>query len=99
MNGPALSSHAERTEAEVDFLKHRRVVKCLTTQLDVEVSISMASNSEWKEDNLLENDLRKYVGRNFKRSEIIDFVQRDFSEYTWSTATLDTSVYIIAKGS
>ena len=25
----------------------------------------MASNSEWKEDNLLENDLRKYVGHCF----------------------------------
>ena len=49
----------------------------------------MASNSEWKEDNQLENDLRKYVSQNFKRSEILDFVQRDFPEYTWSTATLD----------
>ena len=49
----------------------------------------MASNSEWKEDNQLENDIRKYVRQNFKRSEILDFVQRDFPEYTWSTATLD----------
>ena len=49
----------------------------------------MASNSEWKEDNQLENDLRKYVSQNFKRSEILDFVQRDYPEYTWSTATLD----------
>ena len=59
----------------------------------------MASNSEWKEDNQLENDLRKYVSQNFKRSEILDFVQRDFPEYTWSTATLDRRlrhlVYII----
>ena len=52
----------------------------------------MASNSEWKEDNQLENDLRKYVSQNFKRSEILDFVQRDFPEYTWSTATLDRRV-------
>ena len=49
----------------------------------------MASNSEWKEDNQLENDLRKYVRQNFKRSEILDFVRRDFPEYTRSTATLD----------
>ena len=41
----------------------------------------MASNSEWKEDNQLENDLRKYVSQNFKRSEILDFVQRDFPQY------------------
>ena len=52
----------------------------------------MASNSEWKEDNQLKNDLRKYVSQNFKRSEILDFVQRDFPEYTWSTATLDRRV-------
>ena len=49
----------------------------------------MASRSEWKEDNQLENDLRKYVSQNLKRSQILDFVQRDFSEYSWSTATLD----------
>ena len=42
-----------------------------------------------KEDNQLEHDLRKYVSQNLKRSEILDFVQREFSEYTWSTATLD----------
>ena len=49
----------------------------------------MASKSEWEEDNQLEHDLRKYVSQNLKRSEILDFVQRDFSEYTWSTAALD----------
>ena len=49
----------------------------------------MASNSEWKENNQLENDLRKYVSQNFKRSEILEFVERDFPEYIWSTATLD----------
>ena len=49
----------------------------------------MASSSEWKDYNQLEDDLRKYVSQNFKRSEILDFVQRDFPKYTWSTATLD----------
>ena len=49
----------------------------------------MASNSAWKVDNQLENDLRKYVSQNFERSEIHNFVQRDFPEYTWSKATLD----------
>ena len=49
LNGPALSSHGERTGAEVDFFKHGgRVVKCLTTHLDVDNSLSsnsMASTS------------------------------------------------------
>ena len=41
LNGPALSSHAERTGAEVDFFKHGGcVVKCLTTHLDIDVSVS-----------------------------------------------------------
>ena len=41
LNGPALSSHAERTGAEVDFFKHGgRVLKCLTTHLDIDVSVS-----------------------------------------------------------
>ena len=61
----------------------------------------MASRSEWKEDNQLEHDLRKYVSQNLKRSEILDFVQRDFSEYTVLgvqqplTDDFATSVYII----
>ena len=41
----------------------------------------------------MENDLRKDVSQNFKRSEILDFVQRDFPEYTWSTATLDRQLH------
>ena len=41
LNRPALSSHAERTGAEVDFFKHGgRVVKRLTTHLDIDVSVS-----------------------------------------------------------
>ena len=64
----------------------------MISAVDIAISVmqqSMASRSEWKEDNQLEQDLRKYVSQNLKRSEILDFVQRDFSEYTWSTATLD----------
>ena len=49
----------------------------------------MASKSEWKEDNQMENDLKTYVSQNLKRSEVLDFMQRDFPQYKWSLATLD----------
>ena len=48
----------------------------------------MASSS-WKDDEELKADLEKYVRRNLKRSEILDFVKLDFPEYAWSIATLD----------
>ena len=47
----------------------------------------MASRSEWKEDNQLENDLRKYVSQNPLKDQ--RFLTLFFSEYSWSTATLD----------
>ena len=46
-------------------------------------------NDDWKDDQLLEDDLKKYVARNLKRSEVLDFVKRDYPEYPWSPATLD----------
>ena len=49
----------------------------------------MASKSEWKEDNQMENDLKTYVSQDLKRSEVLDFMQRDFPQYKWSLATLD----------
>jgi hypothetical protein len=48
----------------------------------------MANNS-WKDDGKLKKDLDQYVRENLKRSEILDFVKRDFPEYAWSIATLD----------
>ena len=33
--------------------------------------------------------LKKYVAENYKRKEIIDFVRRDFPNYSWSIPTLD----------
>ena len=32
----------------------------------------------------LQRDLRKYVKENLKRREILDFVRRDYSSYSWS---------------
>ena len=45
-------------------------------------------NSEWKQDQLLQNDIKKYVLGNLKRSEILDFVTRDYPQYAWSLSSL-----------
>ena len=54
----------------------------------VNLMARMAS-SRWKDDEELKADLEQYVRQNLKRSEILDFVKRDFPEYAWSIATLD----------
>ena len=40
----------------------------------------------WKDGEGLVEDLKKYVAQNLKRSEVLDFVQRDYDEYP---STLD----------
>ena len=49
----------------------------------------MASKSEWKEDNQFKQDLKTYISQNLKRSEVLDFMQRDFPRCHWSLVTLD----------
>ena len=38
-------------------------------------------NSEWEDDADSRNDLEKYVLKNFKREEILDFLKRDYPNY------------------
>ena len=40
----------------------------------------MALKSEWKEDDQLEQDLKTYISQNLKKSEVLDFMQRDSRE-------------------
>ncbi|XP_066930919.1 uncharacterized protein [Clytia hemisphaerica] len=44
---------------------------------------------DWFDDCNLKTDLLKYVKQNMKRSEILDYVERDFPMYNWSLRTLD----------
>ena len=46
-------------------------------------------NNDWQEDERLKGALTRYVRENLRRNEVLDFVSRDFSEYTWSLRTLD----------
>jgi hypothetical protein len=50
------------------------------------LAINMA---DWKEDQSLKAQLTEYVQQGMKRTEILDFMTRDFSQYTWSVRTLD----------
>ena len=45
-------------------------------------------NLDWKDDVVLRSDLEKYVLKNLKWNEILDFVRRDFPNYAWSVGTL-----------
>lgn len=56
-------------------------------------TIAAMGSGEWKEDNQLEQDLRKYIAQNLKRSEVLDFVKQDFSEYTWNPQWMPSSLW------
>ena len=49
----------------------------------------------WADDENLKHDLQEYVLNNFKRTEVLDFMRKEYPEYTWSldgrlrTETLD----------
>lgn len=45
--------------------------------------------NDWKINESLKASLNKYVSENFSRSELLDFMVRDFSCYPWSLRTLD----------
>ncbi len=42
----------------------------------------------WKDDQELKTALKVYVEKNLKRDEIVDFMKRDFPQYSWSVRTL-----------
>ena len=45
-------------------------------------------NILWKEDDILKSDLKKYVKEDL-RTEILDFMKRDFLQYAWSLSSFD----------
>ena len=50
--------------------------------------MSRIRNPDWETNEELEKDLKKYVLENLQRSEVLDFVKRDYPQYTWSLDTL-----------
>ena len=52
-------------------------------------NIAYIRNILWKEDDILKSDLKKYVKEDLRRTEILDFMKRDFSQYAWSLSSLD----------
>ena len=50
--------------------------------------VNLKASSSWTDDEEVKIDLEQYVRQNLKRSEILDFVERDFPEHSWSIATL-----------
>jgi len=46
-------------------------------------------NDKWKEDTKLREDLVQYISQGLRRHEILDFLERDYRQYTWSLRSLD----------
>ena len=46
-------------------------------------------NESWIEDEELKEVMKKYVSQGLRREEILDYVERDSSQYAWSLRTLD----------
>lgn len=51
----------------------------------------MADNrtAKWKDNDDLKQAMEKYVRQGLTREEVLDFLESDFPEYTWSIRTLD----------
>ena len=71
-------AHTAKVSAGEVCWWHRREVSHLNVSL-------LAS----KDERLTRRRSKKHVTQNLKRSEILDFVQRDYDEYRWSLPTLD----------
>ena len=50
--------------------------------------MSRIRNADWEDDESLAEELKKYVLANLRRSEVLDFVERDYLQYAWSLGTL-----------
>eukprot|EP00794_Sanderia_malayensis_P002878 gene2878-3329_t len=49
----------------------------------------MKRNVEWKNDTVLKTALEGYSRENFKRTEMLSFLEKDFPQYAWSLRSLD----------
>ena len=45
-------------------------------------------NDDWKSDEDLQATLQDYVGKRWRLSLILNYMERDFSQYAWSEGTL-----------
>ena len=53
----------------------------------VRLTNKVVAAGDWKADQTFCDDLANYAEANLKRTEILDFVKRDFSQYVWSLRT------------
>ena len=54
---------------------------------------SRLRNSEWEDDEALEEDLKLYVKRNLRQSEILGLVKVKFPMYAWSQRSLSRRLH------
>ena len=46
-------------------------------------------NSSWKDDLYLMQQLKEHKSKGMRLQEIISYMKRDFSQYSWSLTTLN----------
>ena len=51
--------------------------------------MNFTNGMDWKVNDKLASDLKKYVQQRMQRKEILDFISRDYPIYKWSLRTLD----------
>ena len=50
--------------------------------------MSRIRNDEWRDDQNLESELKCLKQNGYQNQEILNFMERDFSQYAWSERTL-----------
>ena len=66
---------------------HPRML-CGTFQGGLETETIMADPA-WKDDLNPREEMETYVRQGYKREEALDFLKRDFPQYSWSIRSLD----------
>ena len=56
-------------------------------------------NTNWQEDISLEDALNQFVRQGLHRDEILDYMARDFPNYTWSLITVDRQLRYLSTTS
>ena len=49
-------------------------------------------NSSWLKDGELKEEMLRYVREGYQRTEMLDFLRRDFPQHAWSIRTLDRRI-------
>ena len=79
-----LTSGLQRSK-DLDDPYRREIARKIQT---VRPKMSRIRNPDWENDENLKADIQKYVLQNLTRTEVLDFLGRDYPQNAWSLPTL-----------